>query len=223
GRTFNAATLEQSNGFSILGGPPPGFPENDRALGAGGHVRDKDGTFATLLTTEVAAYAKEQGTDLLSLLAKHIYADPDIGLFVNYYEPDPFDGEYPGLAGDSKKKAILDKCIALYERARQGGVRIGGREVTETRYYWTGKYDGANWKGFPDEGLRFYMGDRWSYITVRPSGTSNSLRFHVQLYGGTVAEDVAWQRRLELEGEAIGMIDELRATLGAPREANAQY
>ncbi len=223
GRTFNAATLEQSNGFSILGGPPPGFPADDRALGAGGHVRDKDGTFATLLTTEVAAYAKEQGTDLLSLLAKHIYADPAIGLFVNYYEPDPFDGEYPGLAGDSKKKAILDRCIALYERAQKGGVRIGGREVTETRYYWTGKYDGANWQGFPDEGLRFYMGDRWNYITVRPSGTSNSLRFHVQLHGGAVPEQEAWARRLELEAEAIGMIDELRDTLGAPREANAQY
>src|SRR5690606_14315106 len=134
----------QSNGFSILGGPPAGFPQSDRALGSGGHVRDKDGTFATLLTTEVAAYAKEQGTDLLSLLARHIYADPDIGLFVNYYEPDPFDGEYPGLAGDSKKKAILDKCIDLYERALGGDVAIAGRDVTDTRYYWTGKYDAAN-------------------------------------------------------------------------------
>lgn len=223
GRTFNAATLEQSNGFSILGGPPPGFPEDDRALGAGGHVRDKDGTFATLLTTEVAAYAKEQGIDLMTLLAREIYANPNVGLFVNYYEPDPFDGEYPGLAGDSKKKAILDNCIALYERAQKESVAIGGREVTDTRYYWTGKYDAANWTGFPDEGLRFYLGDRFSYITVRPSGTSNSLRFHVQLYGGPVEEEQAWVRRLELEAEAIGMIDELRATLGAPREANAQY
>lgn len=223
GRTFNVATLEQSNGFSILGGPPPGFPANDRALGTGGHVRDKDGTFATLLTAEVAAYAKEQGTDMLSLLAKHVYADPDVGLFVNYYEPDPFDGEYPGLAGDSKKKAILDKCIALYERAQREAVRLGGRDVSDTRYYWTGKYDGANWKGFPDEGIRFYLGDRYNYVTVRPSGTSNSLRFHVQLHPGAVAEDRAWEERLRLEIEAIGLIDELRSMLGAPREANAEY
>ena len=223
GRTFNAATLEQSNGFSILGGPPAGFPDNDRALGTGGHVRDKDGTFATLLTAEVAAYAKEQGTDLMSLLAKHVYADPDVGLFVNYYEPDPFDGEYPGLAGDSKKKAILDKCIALYERAQKEGVRLGGREVSETKYYWTGKYDAANWTGFPDEGIRFYFGDRYNHVTVRPSGTSNSLRFHVQFHPGAVSEAEAWERRLELENEAIALIDELRDILGAPREATADY
>ena len=222
-RTYNAAALEQSNGWSILGGPPAGFPASDRTLGAGGHVRDKDGTFATLLTAEVAAYAKEQGTDMMTLLARHVYADPAIGLYVNYYEPDPFDGEYPGLAGDSKKKAILDKAIALYERGQSGGLEINGRAVTETKYYWTGKYDGANWTGFPDEGLRFYFGNRDNHVTVRPSGTSNSLRFHVQLHGGTVEEKDAWARRLELESEAVALIDELRRILGAPREANAEY
>ena len=48
--------------------------------------------------------------------------------------------------------------------------------------YRTGKYDAINWKGFPDEGYRFYFDDeRRSHLTIRPSGTSNALRFHVQL------------------------------------------
>ena len=94
-RSINVAAMEQSNGFSILGGPPP----DGRSLGVGGHVRDKDGTLAALLVAEVAAWAKEQGTTLYELIDKHVYLDPDVGLFVNYYEPDPIDGEYPGHRG----------------------------------------------------------------------------------------------------------------------------
>ncbi|MEW5994303.1 MAG: hypothetical protein AB1744_07895, partial [Candidatus Zixiibacteriota bacterium] len=102
-RSINIAAMEQSNGFSILGGPPP----DRRSLGAEGHVRDKDGTFAALLVAEIAAWAKEQKTDLIGLLDKHIYVDPDVGLFATFYEPDPLDGEYPGIQGDRIKKNIL--------------------------------------------------------------------------------------------------------------------
>ena len=48
GCTFNVAAMEQSNGFSILGGVPP----DERSLGVGGHVRDKDGTLAAILIAE---------------------------------------------------------------------------------------------------------------------------------------------------------------------------
>jgi len=44
---------------------------------------------------EVAAYAKKNNTTLYELLDEKVYLDPDIGLFVNGYEPDPLDGEYP--------------------------------------------------------------------------------------------------------------------------------
>jgi len=217
---FNVATMEQSNGFSILGSPP----ETERGMGVGGHVLDKDGTLAALLTTEIASYARREGTDILSLLARHIYADDDIGLFVTYYEPDPLDGEYPGLQGETKKRGILDKAGALHEAADEGGVEIGGRAVTRTSKYWTGKYDEVNGPGFPDEGLRFYFEDDINHLTIRPSGTTNSLRFHVQLYGGVVKdESVAWKRRLELEAEARDMVTEIRERIGAPRQENVKY
>jgi len=73
-RSYNFAALEQSNGFSILG-PKPAQGE---IWGMGGHVRDKDGTFAAMLIAEVQAYAKSKGKSLIELLDEHIYLDPDI-------------------------------------------------------------------------------------------------------------------------------------------------
>ena len=45
------------------------------------------GTFAALLVAEIAAYAKKNGTTLFEMVDRHIYLDPDVGLFVNRYEP----------------------------------------------------------------------------------------------------------------------------------------
>ena len=220
-RTVNVATLEQSNGWSILGGPPA---DPGRMLGAGGHVRDKDGTFAALLVAEVAAYAKRAGTDFLSLLAENVYADPDVGLFVNYYEPDPLDGEYPGLEGDTKKKSILDRAERLFRRAQEGEFEILGRRVTSGHKYTTGKYDVINdWPGFPDEGIRLYFGSEFDHLTIRPSGTTNSLRFHVQFYDGAPDPDQVWGRRVALDHEAADLITEVRNLIGAPRQAGVEY
>jgi phosphomannomutase len=221
GRTWNVATLEQSNGWSILGGPPK---DPKRMLGEGGHVRDKDGTFAAVLVTEVAAYAKREGTDILSLLAEHVYADPDVGLFVNYYEPDPLDGEYPGLEGDTKKKGILDRAEELFRRAQSGGFDLGGRRVTSGQKYATGKYDAINdWPGFPDEGIRLYFGTELDYLTVRPSGTTNSLRFHVQFHEAAHDAGRVWERRVALDHEAKDLVTEVRDLIGAPRQEGVEY
>ena len=219
----NIATFEQSNGFSILGGPPPGFPAVDRGLGAGGHVRDKDGTFAAMLAAEIAAYAKRLGTTLPGLLAKHIYADPAVGIFANYYEPDPLDGEYAGIEGDAKKRAVVEKALELHRQVASGGARIGPRSITASEVYYTGKYDRPDWQGFPDEGIRYYLGHELDYVTVRPSGTTNSLRFHVQLFGGAPPEDRAWEKRLKLEDEGRELVQHLRELLGAPRREGEDY
>lgn len=220
GRDWNIGALEQSNGFSILGEPPA---HGDRELGRGGHVRDKDGTFAAILVAEISAYARQQGTDPLTMIAKHLYADPEVGLFANYYEPDPLDGEYPGIEGDTKKKSILDKTIALQKEAEAGGVVLGGRKVTAVSVYWTKKYDAENFPHFPDEGLRFFFGGPLDHLTIRPSGTTNSMRFHVQLFGGGVPESEAWERRLVLEDEARGIVDEVRERLGALRQPGVEF
>lgn len=220
-RSYNLAAMEQSNGFSILGSPPP----DDVSLGINGHVRDKDGTFAAILIAEIAEWAKQNGTNIFELIDKHLYLDPDIGLFVNHYEPDPLDGEYPGIEGDRTKKAILRRALGLYQFALAGDLEIGNLPVQSASVYRTGKYDHIYTKThdyqFPDEGIRFYF-DFYSnqeclnHLTIRPSGTSNALRFHVQLYY-PVNESNLISKKKELHETASFIIDDIREKVGAPR------
>ena len=215
-RSINVAALEQSNGFSILGGPPP----DARSLGAGGHVRDKDGTLAALLVAEVAAWAKEHRTTLFELIDKHVFLDPDVGLFVNYYEPDPIDGEYPGIEGDRKKMDVLRRALGYFQLALTGDFALAGHRATSACIYRTGKYDAIYPPTydfqFPDEGVRFYFGDPLNHVTVRPSGTGNSLRFHIQLRAAVTQADLI-DRKQRLMAAARAMADDLRRILQAPR------
>jgi phosphoglucomutase len=215
-RSINVAALEQSNGFSILGGPPP----DQRSLGVGGHVRDKDGTLAALLVAEIAAWAKQQATTLYELMDKHVHLDPDVGLFVTHYEPDPIDGEYPGIEGDRKKKEILLRALGCHQRALKGELKIADLEVTSAVIYRTGKYDAiyepTDEFQFPDEGVRFYFAGKLNHVTVRPSGTGNSLRFHVQLHEAEPQGHLVEKKR-ELRSKAKAIVDHLREILEAPR------
>ena len=216
-RTINIGAMEQSNGFSLLGGPPP----DAFSLGEAGHVRDKDGTFAALLSAEVAAWAKKHGTSIFELVDRHVYLDPDVGLFVSHYEPDPLDGEYPGIEGDRKKIGILKKALELRDRAAAGDLKIAGLNVVNTVLYRTGKYDRIYPPSedflFPDEGIRFYFSeDRLNNLTVRPSGTGNSLRFHVQLHS-PVDEANLIAMKADLRAQSQSLADAIRDLLGAPR------
>lgn len=182
-RSINIGAMEQSNGFSILGSPP----KDNFSLGEGGHVRDKDGLFAGFLLAELAAYAKNNNKTLFNLLDENIYLDPEIGLFVNGYQPDPLDGEYPGIVGDRIKKNILRLAFSLFHQAMAGELEIAGMPVKSANIYRTGKYDHVYPPSmdfqFPDEGIRLYFDDeKLNYLTIRPSGTGNSLRFHTQLH-----------------------------------------
>lgn len=215
-RSINVAAMEQSNGFSILGAPPP----DGRSLGVGGHVRDKDGTMAALLTAEIAAWAKARGTSIFELVDRHINMDPDIGLFITHYEPDPIDGEYPGIQGDRKKKDILRRALGYFQLAKAGDLQIAGLKVTSAAIYRTGKYDAIYQPTydfqFPDEGIRFYFGNQLNHCTVRPSGTGNSLRFHVQLHEPDPRSDLIGSKKRLLD-KAREIADDLREILKAPR------
>lgn len=211
-RCINIAALEQSNGFTILGAPPP----DARSMGAQGHVRDKDGTFAAMLVAELAQYAKEQGTNMMDLLDEKIYLDPAVGLYITYYEPDPLDGEYEGLAGYTKKRGFLDRAEDMFANFKQRPVTLGGLPVKSATSYRTGKYDAINFPGFPDEGYRFYFDDdRKSHLTIRPSGTSNALRFHVQLFGGHPTRAELIKKKAELRTTARKIVEDIRRKIGA--------
>ncbi len=222
-RTYNLAAMEQSNGFSILGLPPA----DAFSLGEKGHVRDKDGTFASILIAEVAKYAKENNTTIYELIDNEIYLDPDIGYFVNYYEPDPLDGEYPGIEGDRLKISILKKALKLNQQGNAGGLSFQGQAVKSSMIYRTGKYDHVypptdDFK-FPDEGIRFYFDDeKTNHLTIRPSGTTNSLRFHVQLHCFSEKGHLI-NKKKELRTSARKIVDEVREIIGAPRNSEIDY
>jgi hypothetical protein len=69
---------------------------------------------------------------------------------------------------------------------------------------------------FPDEGVRFYLGDEFNHVTVRPSGTGNSLRFHIQLRDPDPSADLMEAKR-KLTTDSVAIADELREILKAPR------
>lgn len=217
-RSINVGAMEQSNGFSLLGGPPP----DGHSLGVGGHVRDKDGTFAALLIAEIAAWAKENGTSLIELLDEKIYLDPEIGLFVNLYEPDPLDGEYPGIEGDRLKKAILLRALDSFKRALEGRLEIADCPVKSACIYRTGKYDAiyppTKDFQFPDEGVRlFFDEEKLQHVTVRPSGTGNSLRFHIQLRDKSVNKSNLIEKKGQLLSKGKAIMNGIRELLEAPR------
>ena len=219
-RSYNLGALEQSNGFSILGSPPP----DARSLGVRGHVRDKDGTFAALRVAEVAQWARNRGTTIYDLLDDEIHTDPEIGLFITYYEPDPLDGEYPGIEGDRLKMQALHRVLELGEACQRGGLTLGGLPALSSVIYRTGKYDhvyppSAQF-AFPDEGVRFYFDqERQQHATVRPSGTTNSLRFHVQLHAQPGRSELR-RRRRELRATARAVVSQLREIMGVPRDGD---
>lgn len=221
GRVINVGAYEQSNGFSMLGSKPP----DAYSLGVGGHTRDKDGALAAVLLAEIAAWAKSEGASLLEILDEEIYSHPAIGLFANYYEPDPLDGEYPGLKGDAHKQSILLKAEELLAGVQQGqSLKLGGLKVSAAVKYLAGKYQApTNWDGFPDEGLRFYFGqqgdDRMSHLTMRPSGTSNAMRFHVQLHEHVAKASKLVKHKGELYELARDVVHDFRKLVGA--EVNA--
>ena len=117
---------------------------------------------------------------------------------------------------DRKKLDILRKALQCHEAACRGELKIAGLLVKSSVIYRTGKYDEINWPGFPDEGYRFYFDDeRLSHLTIRPSGTSNTLRFHVQLFGGHPSPDQLIARKRELREGSAAIVTNIRQLIGA--------
>src|SRR5207302_9545982 len=131
-----------------------------------------------------------------------------------------------GLKGDSDKRAFIMKAMELYNAAVQSRnpsptsaappPTLGGLPVVGAAIYQTGKYDRVNWEGFPDEGIRLYFDEsKLDHFTLRPSGTSNALRFHVQLHADHVTRDAVASKKTELRKRAKMIVDDIRRWTGA--------
>jgi len=220
---YNFAALEQSNGFSILGAKPKSKFE----LGQFGHVRDKDGTFAAILFFDLIAHVKKTGMSIVDLVDEKLYLDKDIGLIRTGYRAAPQYGQYEGLEGRSRKIEILRKSLDLVNQIPQG-LTVGNRRVSTSEVYRTGKYDiqhghtaesgfdpmSRQTYWFPDEGIRFFFEDQFNHLTIRPSGTSQSLRFHVQLRDTTVTRQTLSVRRAEVEREIQFIFEDIGRKVG---------
>lgn len=216
--TNNLAALEQSNGFSILGAKP----KDAMSMGTNGHVRDKDGIFAAILFLEVLAYAKKQKKSVLDLVNEKLYLDPGIGLIRTGYRPAPVFGQYEGIEGRSTKMKVIHKAEELMDKVKSGGkVKFAGLTASHFEVYKTGKYDiqhgytkGYNPNdpttfGFPDEGIRFFFGDYYNHLTIRPSGTSQSLRFHIQLRDKSVKRADLLKKRIAMENKITAIFEDV--------------
>lgn len=224
---YNFAALEQSNGFSILGGKP----KSPYDLGEFGHVRDKDGTFAAILFFDILAYTKKEGMSVLDLVDKYLYLDDDIGLIRTGYRAAPQYGQYEGLEGRSLKLEILKRSLDLIKQIPRD-VFIGNRKVTKAEVYKTGKYDIQHGHTsetgfdplkresyrFPDEGIRFYFENEFNHLTIRPSGTSQSLRFHVQLRNLNVDKFNLKTEHKKLDDEIKMMFEDIGQKVGVDWE-----
>ena len=75
-----------------------------------------------------------------------------------------------------------------------------------------GKYaDTHKWPGFPDEGIRFYFDEeKFNHLTVRPSGTSQCLRFHIQLKAKNLSRNRLPEIKQETRRRARGIIAAIR-------------
>ena len=61
----------------------------------------------------------------------------------------------------------------------------------------------------------YFDEDRRSHLTIRPSGTSNALRFHVQLFGGHPSREQLIPQKAALRATAARIVAETKALLGA--------
>ncbi|MDD2654689.1 MAG: Ig-like domain-containing protein, partial [Candidatus Omnitrophica bacterium] len=200
---INEAGAEESNGFSILGGS---IAEGE-VLSDDGHVNDKDGTFAGILAAEIACYAKENNTTIFELL-DNIYLQ--IGNYATANKPLPRVGSFEGAEGITEKINLLKKAQDWMAEANQRAASsnpfmIGGLKVIGAIEFKSGRYDEQHYVGFPDEGVRFFFEDpslqegepfyrSKNFITIRPSGTSQAIRFYTQIYSQCSEEKIAEQK-----------------------------
>lgn len=137
-----------------------GFEESCGYLG-GPYVRDKDGVFASLLVSEMAAFYKAQGTNLIEVLT-NIYKKH------GYTQNSLYSYSFSGSAGAKKMAGIMTLL--------RGGVPyISGIRVSSTEDFLKGLC------GLPkSDVLRFNLEGKISAI-VRPSGTEPKLKIYLSV------------------------------------------
>ncbi|EGG41186.1 Phosphomannomutase [Candidatus Nitrosarchaeum limnium SFB1] len=173
---INIGMFEESCGFGISGNH-----ENDSTKL---HILEKDGFLSLSLLIQILCYAKSKNLSLQELL-NNIYLDDEIGYFATSRKELPEQGIFEGVREELHQEKILKNVENLYLKTNEkiktnNPLMICGLPISKVEKFSTGRYDSKFWKGFPDEGIRFFLDSKINHITIRSSGTEPKLRIFVQ-------------------------------------------
>ncbi len=143
-----------------------GFEESYGYL-TGMHARDKDSVNAVLLVSELAAYYKSIGMNLVDAM-NALYEK------YGYYKETQVSLAFEGIEGVQKIRDIMD---TLRGNAKPS---YGGKKVLEIKDYKDGDCDGLPASNV----LRFILEDN-CWICVRPSGTEPKIKFYFGVKGSS--------------------------------------
>jgi len=191
---INIGMFEESCGYGIAGNPV-----NESKM----HILEKDGIMALAFLIEIISYGKSKNLSITDLL-NNIYLDSDIGFFSTYRKELPEEGIFEGIKGDLHLEQILKNvenfCSTVNKKIKDDNpLKICGIPITQIEKLSTGRYDGKFWKGFPDEGIRFYLDSQTNHITIRASGTEPKIRIFVQYRTLSIDTSNIFEKKLDTE------------------------
>ena len=197
--SYGLQTVETLTGFKFIGdkmkefeaaGGPDfvfGFEESCGFL-TGTFVRDKDAMIATLLISEMTAYYKEQGKDLLQVL-------DEMQQHHGFFREDL-------LTVELKDISEAGRHVSAYHNLPS---ELAGIQVAEKRDYEQGKgLELSTGREFDltlprSQVLHYTLADK-SWFAVRPSGTEPKVKFYISVSAPTAAEA---DRKLSALREAV--------------------
>ena len=169
---FNVATVDTLTGFKFIAEKIAewkqsgehtfmfGYEESYGYL-AGDFVRDKDAVQIALLTADMAAHYKKQGTTLLDAL-NSLYEE------LGWYKEALVSLTFEGLEGQQKIASIMNNF------RNNAPKEFAGVEVVTVE-----DYSAGNVNGLPKaDVVKFILADE-SWICVRPSGTEPKCKFYI--------------------------------------------
>jgi len=204
---INLGIFEESNGFTIAGNP--NIQNYHKS-----HFLEKDGILAIVLVCELLAFLKSKNFSISEFLNK-LYIEKKMDCFVTSRTQIPNQGMFHGVIGDIKKKSLfmnIEKYAdnVLEKLKLKESVYLSNIKISDVKKITTGKYDEKFWKGFPDEGIRFYLDSKFNHITIRNSGTESKIRIFIQYQVNDFTEQNFLEKKIKTSELVKSIENEIR-------------
>jgi len=192
----NVGMFEESNGIGIAGN----LEKNSYVPS---HIIEKDAALAAILIAEICTYAKSQNTTIIELL-NQLYLDTEIGYYATFRLDLPEEKMFEGITSDLYTEQIIKNAEKIAKDASEqieinSIYHLANMAISRIEKYSTGRYDKKYWKNFPDEGIRFFLSDKKSHITIRSAGTESKIRIFVQYKISDITKENLPKKKLDGE------------------------